>query len=62
MLVLILLPLQTNKAQEQHCAGLGEGHAGRGGQEGEDNDDGSIMLVLVLFNRGLNSQSNRVIQ
>ena len=56
MLVLILLPLQTNKAQEQHRAGLGEGHAGRGGQEGEDNDDGSIMLVLVLFNRGLNSQ------
>ena len=48
MLVLILLPQQINKAQEQHCAGLGEGHAGQGGQEGEDNDDGSIMLVLVL--------------
>ena len=40
MLVLILLPQQTNKTQEQHRAGLGEGYAGQGGQEGFGDEAG----------------------
>ena len=48
MLVLILLPLQTNKAQEQHCAGLGEGHAGPVGQEGEQDGDAAADEILII--------------